>query len=84
MFLPLPLAIWLSLVLVGLAVSDCDLSLLQASVSVLLGDQLFLRGILVWGAVAPDQLRGTNRNQKDPVPGYSLVPVFLWLCVGPS
>jgi hypothetical protein len=28
MFLPLPLTIWLSLVLAGLAVSDCDLSLL--------------------------------------------------------
>ena len=36
MFLPLPFAIWLSLVFAGLAVSDCGLSLLQASVSVLL------------------------------------------------
>ena len=30
MFLPLPLAIWLSLVLADLAVSDCCLSILQA------------------------------------------------------
>jgi hypothetical protein len=37
MFLPLPLTIWLSLLLAGLAVSDCGLSLLQAHVSVLLG-----------------------------------------------
>ena len=33
MFLPLPLAIWLSLVLAGLSVSDCVLSLLQACVT---------------------------------------------------
>jgi hypothetical protein len=42
MFLPLPFTIWLSLVLAGLAVSDYGLSLLQAFVSVLLGDQFFL------------------------------------------
>ena len=47
MFLPLPLDIWLSLALAGLTVSDCDLSLLQACVSVLLGDQVSLRGIWV-------------------------------------
>jgi hypothetical protein len=52
MFLPLTLIIWISLVLAGLAVSDCGLSLLQACVSVLLGDQFFLRRILVWRAVA--------------------------------
>ena len=39
MLLPLPLDIWLSLALAGLTVSDCDLSLLLACVSVLLGDQ---------------------------------------------
>ena len=37
MFLCLPFAICLSLVLAGLAVSDCGLSVLQAYVSVLLG-----------------------------------------------
>ena len=51
MFLPLPLDTWLSLVLVGLAVSDCGLSLLQACVSVLLGDQFSLGGIWIWRAV---------------------------------
>jgi hypothetical protein len=68
MFLPLPFAIWLSLVLTGLAVSDCGLSLLQASVSVLLGDQFSLGGIYVWRAVVQGQLWGTDRNQKDSVP----------------
>ena len=37
MFSCLPFAIWLSLVLAGLAVSDCGFSVLQACVSVLLG-----------------------------------------------
>ena len=55
MFLPLPLAIWLYLVLAGLAVSDCDLSLLQACVSVLLEDQFSLGGIWIWRSVAQDQ-----------------------------
>ena len=27
---------------------------------------------------------GTDRNQKDPVPGWSLVPVSWWLWEGPS
>ena len=84
MFLPLPLTIWLSLVLAGLAVSDCGLSLLQACVSVLLGDQFSLGGIWVWRAVAQGQLWGADRNQKDPVPGCSLVPVSWWLWAGPS
>ena len=74
MFLPLPLAIWLSLVLAGLAVSDCGLSLLQACVSVLLGDQFSLGGIWVWRAVAQGQLLVADRNRKDPVP---LAPWFL-------
>ena len=43
----LPLTILLSVVLAGLAVSDCGLSLLQACVSVLLGDQVSLGGIWV-------------------------------------
>ena len=42
MFLHLPFAIWLSLVLAGLAVSDSDLSVLQACVSVFFGDQFSL------------------------------------------
>ena len=41
-FLHLPFVIWLSLVLAGVAVSDCGLSVLQASVSVLLGDPFSL------------------------------------------
>ena len=52
MFLTLPLDIWLSLVLAGLAVSDGGLSLLQACVSVFLEVQFFLGGIWVWRAVA--------------------------------
>ena len=47
MFLPLLISIWLSLVLAGLAVSDCGLSLLQACVSALLGDQFSLGAIWV-------------------------------------
>ena len=46
MFLRLPFAIWLSLVLTGATVSDYGLSVMQASVSVLLGD-LFSLCILV-------------------------------------
>ena len=42
MFLGLPFAIWLSLVLAGVAVSDGGLSVTQASISVLLGDQFSL------------------------------------------
>ena len=75
MFLPLPLTIWLSLVLAGLAVSDCDLFLLQACVSELLEDQFSLGGIWVWRSVAQGQLWGAYRNQKDLVV-CSLVPVF--------
>ena len=56
MFLLLPLTSWLSLVLAGLAVSDCGLSLLQACVSVLLGDQFSLGGIWVWRAMTQVQL----------------------------
>ena len=69
----LPLAIWLSLVLPGLAVSDCSLSVLHACVLVLLGDQFSLGEIWVWRAVA--QLWGAEGKQKDPFPGCSLVPV---------
>ena len=39
MFFPLPLTIWLSLVLAGLAVIDRGLSFFQVCVFVLLGDQ---------------------------------------------
>jgi hypothetical protein len=55
-FLPVPLAIWLSPVLAGLAVSDCGLSFLPACVSVLLGDQTSAGGIWVWRGVAQGQL----------------------------
>ena len=67
MFLPLPFANCLSHVLAGLAVSDCGLSLPQASVSVLLGDQFSPGGIKVW-RVVQCQLWHADRNQKDPVP----------------
>jgi hypothetical protein len=77
MFLPLLLTIWLSLVLAGLAVSDCGLSLLQACVSVLLGDQFSQGGIWVWKAVAQGQLWGTDRHCKYPVTIFTLVPVSL-------
>ena len=75
MFLPLPLTIWLSLVLDGFAVSYCGLSLLQACASVLKGEQFSLGEIWVWRAVAQDQLRGADGNWKDPVPGCFLVSV---------
>jgi hypothetical protein len=71
MFFPLPLTIWLSLVLAGLAVSACGLSLQQGCVSVLLGDQSSLAGIWVWRAVAQGQLLGAEGNLKDPVPSCS-------------
>jgi hypothetical protein len=51
MFLPLPFTISLSLVLPGLAVSDCGLSLLHASVSVVLGKNFSLGGIYIWKTV---------------------------------
>ena len=57
MFLPLSLTICLSLVLAGLAISDCGLSLLWVYVSELLGDLLSLGGIWFWTAVAQGQLR---------------------------
>jgi hypothetical protein len=68
MFLCLPFAIWLSLVLAGLAVSIFGLSLLQACVSVLLGVQLSPGRIWAWRAVVQGQLWSADRVQKDPVP----------------
>ena len=75
MLLPLHLAIWLSLILAGLVVSDCGVSLLLACVSVFLGDQFSLGGIWVWRAVAQDQLQGADGDWKDPVPGSFLFPM---------
>ena len=72
--LALSLTIWLSLVLAALAVPNCGLSFLQASVSVLLEDQFSPGGIWVWRAVAHGQLQGVEGNHKDSVPGCSLVP----------
>ena len=83
MFFPLPLGIWLSLVLAGLAISDCGLSLLQACVSALLGYQFSLGGIWLWGTVA-QVTPGAEGNWKDPVPCCSLVPGSQWLLVHPS
>jgi hypothetical protein len=65
--------------LVGLGVSGCVLSFLQASVSVSLGDKFSQDRIWVWTAVAQGQFQGADRNQKDPVPGCFLVPVSWWL-----
>jgi hypothetical protein len=64
MFLPLPLSMWLSLVLAGLAVSDCILSLLQALVSVLVRNQLSPDDILVWSTVAQNQLLADTETRK--------------------
>jgi hypothetical protein len=61
--------------LAGLAVSDCGLSLLQACVSALLGDEFFPGGIWVWIAVALGQLSVADRNQSVPVPVLFLDPV---------
>ena len=66
MFLPLPFTIWLSLIFTDFPVSV--LSLLQASVTVLLRDQFSLGGIQLWRAVVQGQLWGADRNQKNPVP----------------
>jgi hypothetical protein len=83
-------AIWLSLVLVGLAVSDWSLSLLWACRPVILGVSAFLgRPALSWQnlvqrAVGQPYLQGTDGNWKDLVPGCSAVPVPSVLLVGPS
>ena len=42
---------------VGIAVSDCGLSLLQTCVSALFGDKFSLGRIWVWRAVAQDYLQ---------------------------
>jgi hypothetical protein len=66
---PLPFTIWLSLVLAGLAVCECDLYILQVSTvsipgrPVLSGRNLGMESCLVQG-----QLWGADKNQKDPVP----------------
>ena len=74
-FLPLPFTIWISLLLAGLALSDCDFSLLQACVLVFLGDQFFLREIWVWRAVVQNQLWGQTET------GSILYPDVSWfLC----
>jgi hypothetical protein len=58
---------WCLLVLLSLTVAcpSCK------SVSSFLGDQLSCGGILVRRAVAQEQLSGSDRNWKDPVPGCS-------------
>jgi hypothetical protein len=74
MFLPLPLAIWLSLLLAGLAVSDSGLSLLQACVSVLLVDQFSPGGVWIWRALA----QVSSRVQRETGRILSLaIPWFL-------
>ena len=80
MFLPFPFTIWLSLIFTDFPVSV--LSLLQASVTVFLRDQFSLGGIQLWRAVVQGQLWGADRKQKNPVPGWSLVPVSWWLWTG--
>jgi hypothetical protein len=76
MFLPLPVYIWLSLVLTRPAISDCVLSLLQVCVSVLLGDQFSLEGIWIWRAVS--QGAAPECRQK---PEGSCLWLFLGSCV---
>ena len=71
MFLPLPLAILLYPLLVGLAVSGCGFTLLQACVSVILGDRFIPGGIWVWIAVTQNQLQVQTEprrilSQADP------------------
>ena len=74
MFLHLPFAIWLSLVLVGLAVSVWSLSLLWACkpVSILLGDQLSSSRVCAQGCGAT-WLPGANGGWKTPVPAAPLI-----------
>jgi hypothetical protein len=80
MFLLLPLAILLSLVLAGLAVFDCGLSLLQVCVST--PGRSFLSGRnLAWRAVTQGQLQGANGHQMSQAVLDSCVPRF-W--AGPS
>ena len=74
-FVAYVLAIWLALMLLLLAVSYCGLSILQACVSVLLGEQLSLGAMCLWRIIAQCQLWGTNGNWMNPVPDYFLVPV---------
>jgi hypothetical protein len=64
MFLLLPLTIWISLVLSGLAISGCRLTLLQACVSVLQGDQLSPSGIWIWSTVVQDQLLAHTETRR--------------------
>ena len=85
MFLYLAFAIWLSLVLAGVAVSDSDLSVRQTFVFVLLVDQFSLCTqecryscktcslVVVFGYVAlwPQSTLGVGQNWKTPFPGRS-------------
>ena len=82
MFLPLPFAFCLYLVLAGFAVSDCGLSVLQASVSVLLGDPFSLctqvcrysletsslEVVFVYVALWPRISSGWRRKSEDSCP----------------
>ena len=81
MFLPLPVAIWLSLVLAGLTVSDCGLFLLQDCVSVLL-DQFTPLGVWVQG-----QLSGADETRKIlslAVPWFCCPDGSEWVPLGPG
>ena len=75
-FFHLPFAIWLFLMLVGLAVSGLSLTLLWACkpVSVLLGSQLSSGRTCVQGTVEQHQLLYANGDQKDSV---RTIPLFL-------
>ena len=71
----LPFVIWLSLVLVGLAVSGWSLSLLWACkpVSALLGDQLSPGSTHAQRAVVQPQLLGADGGKKELVPAAPLL-----------
>jgi hypothetical protein len=49
-----------------------------------LGDQFSLVRIWLWTSVAQGYLPGTDGNWNDPVPGFSMVPVFCGVLVGPT
>ena len=78
------------MVLVGLPVSDWNLSLLWAykpvilGVSSLLGEKLSPDGTWVWRAVPQGKLQCTEQDWKDPFPSFSTVPVSFGFLTGPT
>ena len=80
MFLPLLLAIWISLVLAGLPVSDYGFSLCVSTPGRAVLSQPYFSmehcgTESAQGALEQDQLQDADKNRKDPVPDCSLVLV---------